>query len=91
MYRFALVISLFAFVSCDSHEWDGPEGTKRIFEPHGSHGDHGSHDDAHGKNDSHAEHTKEHDADHDNKHDAAEKPHKEEHHDETPKSEDNAH
>jgi len=43
MYRIALAFCLFAFVSCDRHEWEGPEGTQRLFKAHGDHGDHGDH------------------------------------------------
>ncbi len=71
MYRFALALSLFAFVSCDSHTWedgaDGSKGTKRIFSGHGSHDDgHGDHD-SHASDDKHKE-EKAHGDDHQEKH-----------------------
>jgi hypothetical protein len=32
-----LVVSGFA-VSCERHEFDGPDGTRQLHEPHGAHG-----------------------------------------------------
>jgi len=60
MYRFALALSLLAFVSCDSHDWEGPEGTKRLFQGHDSHDDHGADhkDGCHCSGDDHAEEKK---------------------------------
>jgi hypothetical protein len=41
MKRFALISALFAFFlgACERHDFEGPEGTKRLHEHHGSHGE----------------------------------------------------
>ena len=64
MNRFLLALSLFAFVSCDSHEWEGEEGTKRLFESHGSHDSHSGHGDEHDSSDDHGNKGESHSEDH---------------------------
>lgn len=32
------------FMSCERHEFEGPQGTKQLNEPHGGHAGHGGHD-----------------------------------------------
>ena len=41
MKRLALLplVFVFALGACERHEFEGPEGTKRLHEHHGSHGD----------------------------------------------------
>lgn len=41
MKRLALLPILFVFTlgACERHEFEGPEGTKRLHEHHGSHGE----------------------------------------------------
>jgi hypothetical protein len=45
MKRFALLSVLVALGlgACERHEFDGPEGTKRLHNHGGSHGDHAGH------------------------------------------------
>jgi len=48
MRKFLLALSMFAFASCDSHQWEDTtdldgnteKGTKRLFKGHGSHDNH---------------------------------------------------
>lgn len=47
MKRLALLPILFVFTlgACERHDFEGPEGTKRLHEHHGSHGEeHEGHD-----------------------------------------------
>jgi hypothetical protein len=48
-----LAVSAFA-VSCERHEFEGPDGTRQLNEPHGA----ASHD-AHSSKDGHSEHPEE--------------------------------
>lgn len=40
--RLFLALITLTIFSCDRHEWEGPDGTSRLFK------DHGSHDEGHG-------------------------------------------
>jgi len=50
LFSLLIVAVAFAGVSCERHEFEGPDGTKQLHEPHGAH-----HADDHGGGDSHAE------------------------------------
>lgn len=59
-----VAVSVFA-VSCERHEFEGPDGTKQLHEHHGAgHGDsHGdeAHGDDHAGHDDHGKHEEKHD------------------------------
>ena len=49
MKRFAILSILVSFGlgSCEKHEFEGPDGTKKLHEHHDSHGEHKSEDVSH--------------------------------------------
>lgn len=49
MKLFSLLLAVICTlaISCERHEFDGPNGTKQLHEAHGSHAAHGSHDNKH--------------------------------------------
>lgn len=57
-----LAFAVLALVACDRHEWEGPEGTSRLFESHGSHDDHSSHGDSHDDHKDHGHSEEKHDS-----------------------------
>ena len=49
MKRLALLTVMigFALGACESHDFEGPNGTKQLHEHHGAHDDHGDHGEEH--------------------------------------------